>query len=99
MSRVTYGQARVEYLALCTEIHEELARGYTLKTIYAKLKEQSRITASYSHMAALIKYGLSPKKSVYKQEQKVGQQTSSRHKIKIKDSKLPTDVSLNSLIE
>lgn len=52
--RIRTGQGRVEYLAHKQSITEQLTQGYTLTSIYEKLKKEGKLSMSYSTLSGLI---------------------------------------------
>ena len=44
----TSGAARVEYFACREDVEAMLAKGYTARAVYEHMKEQGRVTCSYS---------------------------------------------------
>lgn len=44
----TPGAARVEYYACRADVEAMLAQGYTARAVYEHMKDQSRVTCSYS---------------------------------------------------
>ena len=51
---ISKGQGRVEYLAHKPIIQASLEEGYTLTSIYKKLKTEGKITLSYPRLAGLV---------------------------------------------
>ena len=44
----TPGAARVEYFACRADVETMLAQGYSVRMVYERMKEQGRVTCSYS---------------------------------------------------
>lgn len=51
------GAARVEYFACREEVESMQSQGYTVRSIYEHLKEQGRLTCSYSAFCDYVRGG------------------------------------------
>ena len=51
------GSARVEYFACREDVEAMLARGYSAQMVYEHLKEQGRVTCSYSAFCDYVRGG------------------------------------------
>lgn len=49
--------ARVEYLACQEEVEAMLAKGYSVKMVYEAMKDQGRVTCSYSAFCDYVRGG------------------------------------------
>lgn len=84
---IRYGQARVQFIALMSEVKELFEKGYTAQNLYDEFRKSGKITMSYRTFSRYIRTmvkKITQKSKIIKAEETVQENKNEKQEISVK---------------